>query len=94
VEFVQYLDETREKIIESPIYIESLNQEVPVQVAMNYNSSYTENVVSYVNTINTYEGGSHVTGFRRALTRTLKSYADMSGMLEKLKIEVSGDDFR
>ena len=94
VEFVQYLDETREKIIETPIYIESLNQEVPVQVAMNYNSSYTENVVSYVNTINTYEGGSHVTGFRRALTRTLKSYADKSGMLEKLKIEVSGDDFR
>jgi len=94
VEFVQYLDETREKIIDQPIYIESLNQEVPVQVAMNYNSSYTENVVSYVNTINTYEGGSHVTGFRRALTRTLKAYADKSGMLEKLKIEVSGDDFR
>ncbi len=94
VEFVQYLDETREKIIEEPIYIESLNQEVPVQVAMNYNSSYTENVVSYVNTINTYEGGTHVTGFRRALTRTLKAYADKSGMLEKLKIEVSGDDFR
>mgnify|MGYP005748080489 FL=1 len=94
VEFVQYLDETREKIIESPIYIESLNQEVPVQVAMNYNSSYTENVVSYVNTINTYEGGTHVTGFRRALTRTLKNYADKSGMLDKLKIEVSGDDFR
>ena len=94
VEFVKYLDETREKIIEEPIYIESLNQEVPVQVAMNYNSSYTENVVSYVNTINTYEGGSHVTGFRRALTRTLKTYADKSGMLEKLKIEVSGDDFR
>ncbi|NDE62486.1 MAG: DNA topoisomerase IV subunit B, partial [Cyclobacteriaceae bacterium] len=83
IEFVQYLDETREKIIESPIYIESLNQEVPVQVAMNYNSSYTENVVSYVNTINTYEGGTHVTGFRRALTRTLKAYADKSGMLEK-----------
>ncbi|RIW14517.1 DNA topoisomerase (ATP-hydrolyzing) subunit B [Algoriphagus lacus] len=94
VEFVKYLDETREKIIEEPIYIEALNQEVPVQVAMNYNSSYAENVVSYVNTINTYEGGSHVTGFRRALTRTLKSYADKSGMLEKLKIEVSGDDFR
>jgi DNA gyrase subunit B len=94
VEFVQYLDENREKIIEHPIYIESLNQEVPVQVAMNYNNSYTENVVSYVNTINTYEGGSHVTGFRRALTRTLKSYADKSGLLDKLKLEVSGDDFR
>lgn len=94
VEFVQYLDETRDKIIEEPIYIESLDQEVPVQVAMSYNSSYSENVVSYVNTINTYEGGTHVTGFRRALTRTLKSYADKSGMLDKLKIEVSGDDFR
>lgn len=94
VEFVQYLDETREKIIDHPIYIESDQNGVPVQVAMNYNSSYAENVVSYVNTINTYEGGSHVTGFRRALTRTLKSYADKSGMLDKLKLEVSGDDFR
>ncbi len=94
VEFVQYLDSTREKIIEEPIYIEGEINSVPVQVAMNYNTSYTENVVSYVNTINTYEGGTHVTGFRRALTRTLKSYADKSGMLDKLKIEVSGDDFR
>ncbi|MCH7408469.1 DNA topoisomerase (ATP-hydrolyzing) subunit B [Belliella sp. DSM 111904] len=94
VEFVQYLDDTKEKIIEEPIYIESEKNAVPVQVAMSYNSSYSENVVSYVNTINTYEGGSHVSGFRRALTRTLKSYADKSGMLEKLKIEVSGDDFR
>jgi DNA gyrase subunit B len=94
VEFVQYLDETREKIIDYPIYIESDQNGVPVQVAMNYNNSYSENVVSYVNTINTYEGGTHVTGFRRALTRTLKSYADKSGMLDKLKLEVSGDDFR
>ncbi|WP_296700820.1 DNA topoisomerase (ATP-hydrolyzing) subunit B [Algoriphagus sp.] len=94
VEFVQYLDNTREKIIEEPIYIEGEINSVPVQVAMNYNKSYTENVVSYVNTINTYEGGTHVTGFRRALTRTLKSYADKSGMLDKLKLEVSGDDFR
>ncbi|MDF2159291.1 DNA topoisomerase (ATP-hydrolyzing) subunit B [Algoriphagus sp. CAU 1675] len=94
VEFVQYLDETREKIIDAPIYIESEQNGVPVQVAMSYNNSYVENVVSYVNTINTYEGGTHVTGFRRALTRTLKSYADKSGMLDKLKIEVSGDDFR
>lgn len=94
VEFVQYLDDTKEKIIEEPIYIESERNSVPVQVAMSYNSSYSENVVSYVNTINTYEGGSHVSGFRRALTRTLKSYADKSGMLDKLKIEVSGDDFR
>jgi DNA gyrase subunit B len=94
VEFVQYLDVSREKIIEAPIYIESNEGNVPVQVAMSYNNSYSENVVSYVNTINTYEGGTHVTGFRRALTRTLKSYADKSGMLEKLKLEVTGDDFR
>ncbi|SMD44974.1 DNA gyrase subunit B [Aquiflexum balticum DSM 16537] len=94
VEFVQYLDENKEKIIEYPIYIESEKNGVPVQVAMNYNSSYSENVVSYVNTINTHEGGTHVSGFRRALTRTLKSYADKSGMLDKLKLEVSGDDFR
>lgn len=94
VEFVQYLDQTREKIIDTPIYIDTEKNGVPVQVAMNYNSSYTENVVSYVNTINTHEGGSHVSGFRRALTRTLKSYADKSGMLDKLKLEVSGDDFR
>ncbi|ERM82357.1 hypothetical protein P872_18340 [Rhodonellum psychrophilum GCM71 = DSM 17998] len=94
VEFVQYLDETKEKIISEPIYIESEKNGVPVQVAMSYNSSYSENVVSYVNTINTYEGGTHVSGFRRALTRTLKSYADKSGMLDKLKLEVSGDDFR
>lgn len=94
VEFVQYLDETREKIIDTPIYIETEKNGVPVQVAMNYNSSYSENVVSYVNTINTYEGGTHVSGFRMALTRTLKSYADKSGMLDKLKIDISGDDFR
>jgi len=94
IEFVEYLDVSREKIIDAPIYIESEQNGVPVQVAMSYNNSYSENVVSYVNTINTYEGGSHVTGFRRALTRTLKSYADKSGMLDKLKLEVSGDDFR
>lgn len=94
VEFVEYLDETKQKIIESPIYIETEKNGVPVQVAMGYNNSYTENVVSYVNTINTYEGGTHVSGFRRALTRTLKSYADKSGMLDKVKLEISGDDFR
>ncbi|GGF45060.1 DNA topoisomerase (ATP-hydrolyzing) subunit B [Echinicola rosea] len=94
VEFVEYLDETREKIIQEPIYIESEKSAVPVQVAMSYNSSFSENVVSYVNTINTYEGGTHVSGFRRALTRTLKGYADKSGMLDKVKIDVSGDDFR
>jgi DNA gyrase subunit B len=94
VEFVKYLDETKEKIIEEPIYIEGEKNGVPVQVAMSYNSSYSENVVSYVNTINTYEGGTHVSGFRMALTRTLKSYADKSGMLDKLKIDIAGDDFR
>jgi DNA gyrase subunit B len=94
VEFVEYLDENKQKIIESPIYIETEKNNVPVQVAMGYNNSYTENVVSYVNTINTYEGGTHVSGFRRALTRTLKSYADKSGMLDKVKIDISGDDFR
>jgi len=94
VEFVEYLDENKQKIIDKPIFIESEKNGVPVQVAMGYNSSYTENVVSYVNTINTYEGGTHVSGFRRALTRTLKSYADKSGMLDKLKLEISGDDFR
>ncbi|SEI78167.1 DNA gyrase subunit B [Cyclobacterium xiamenense] len=94
VEFVEYLDENKQKIIERPIYIETEKNNVPVQVAMGYNNSYTENVVSYVNTINTYEGGTHVSGFRRALTRTLKSYADKSGMLDKVKIDISGDDFR
>jgi len=94
VEFVEYLDENKQKIIDSPIFIETEKNGVPVQVAMSYNSSYTENVVSYVNTINTYEGGSHVSGFRRALTRTLKAYADKSGMLDKVKLEIAGDDFR
>jgi DNA gyrase subunit B len=94
VEFVEYLDENKQKIIEKPVYIESEKNGVPVQVAMGYNNSYSENVVSYVNTINTYEGGTHVSGFRRAITRTLKSYADKLGMLEKLKLDISGDDFR
>jgi len=94
VEFVAYLDENKQKIIDTPIYIEAEKNGVPVQVAMSYNSSYSENVVSYVNTINTYEGGSHVSGFRRALTRTLKAYADKSGMLDKVKLEIAGDDFR
>lgn len=93
-EFVAYLDSTREKLIPVPIYIEGEKGGVPVQVALNYNTSYTENVVSYVNNINTIEGGTHVSGFRRALTRTLKSYADKSGLLDKVKLEISGDDFR
>ena len=93
-EFVSYLDSTREKLIPEPIYIEGEKSGVPVQVALNYNTSYSENVVSYVNNINTIEGGTHVSGFRRALTRTLKSYADKSGLLDKVKLEISGDDFR
>ncbi len=93
-EFVTYLDSTRERLIPEPIYMNRDNGETPVQVALNYNTSYTENVVSYVNNINTIEGGTHVAGFRRALTRTLKSYADKSGQLDKVKIDISGDDFR
>jgi DNA gyrase subunit B len=94
LEFVDYLDGSREKLIPQAIYMEGEKNGVPVQVALNYNTSYTENVVSYVNNINNIEGGTHVSGFRRALTRTLKSYADKSGLLEKQKIEITGDDFR
>jgi DNA gyrase subunit B len=93
-EFVDYLDSNREKLIPECIYIDAEKGGVPVQVAMNYNRSYSENVVSYVNNINTIEGGTHVAGFRRALTRTLKAYADRSGLLDKVKIDISGDDFR
>lgn len=93
-EFVNYIDSTREKLIPDPIYIENDRGTVPVQVALSYNTSFTENLVSYVNNINTHEGGTHVAGFRRALTRTLKSYAEKSGLLEKLKIDINGDDFR
>ena len=94
-EFVQYLDATRgEPIIESIIYLDTEKNGVPVEVAMQYNDSFSENVHSYVNNINTIEGGTHLTGFRRALTRTLKKYADDSGMLSKLKFDISGDDFR
>ncbi len=94
IEFVEYLDSGREKLIPTPIFIDSDKTEMPVQVAMSYNTSYTETVVSYVNNINTIEGGTHVAGFRRALTRTLKSYAEKSGLLDKVKVEISGDDFR
>jgi DNA gyrase subunit B len=93
-EFVEYIDATREKLIQTPIYIENDKGEIPIQVAMSYNTSFTENLVSYVNNINTHEGGTHVAGFRRALTRTLKNYADKSGLLDKVKIDISGDDFR
>ncbi len=93
-EFVTYLDATRESLLEKPIFMEKDNGELPVEVALTYNTSYSENVYSYVNNINTYEGGTHVAGFRRALTRTLKSYAEKQGMLEKAKVEITGDDFR
>ncbi len=93
-EFVSYLDANRECLIPEPIYIEGERSGIPVEVAMLYNSSFNENVHSYVNNINTHEGGTHLAGFRRALTRTLKSYADKSGMLDKVKFEISGDDFR
>ncbi|WP_422005924.1 DNA topoisomerase (ATP-hydrolyzing) subunit B [Roseivirga pacifica] len=94
IEFVEYLDESRETLIDKSIYIEGEKNGVPVQVAMSYNTSFSEHVVSYVNNINTIEGGTHVSGFRRALTRTLKAYADRSGLLDKVKVEISGDDFR
>lgn len=93
-EFVEYIDSTREKLIPAPIYIENEKGEIPIQIALSYNTSYSENLVSYVNNINTHEGGTHVAGFRRALTRTLKAYADKSGALEKVKIEINGEDFR
>jgi DNA gyrase subunit B len=93
-EFVRYLDGTRESILNDVIYIDGEKDGVPVEVAMVYNNSYTENVHSYVNNINTHEGGTHLSGFRRGLTRTLKKYADESGLLKKVKFEISGDDFR
>ncbi|MFM7015612.1 MAG: DNA topoisomerase (ATP-hydrolyzing) subunit B [Bacteroidota bacterium] len=94
VEFVEYLDKTREKLMEDPIYMEGEKSGIPVEVALSYNSSFNENVHSYVNNINTHEGGTHLAGFRRALTRTLKNYAEKEGMLAKLKFDISGDDFR
>ena len=94
-EFVKYLDATRgTPIIEQIIYLDTEKNGVPVEVAMQYNDSFSENVHSYVNNINTIEGGTHLTGFRRALTRTLKKYAEDSGMLAKLKFDINGDDFR
>ncbi len=93
-EFVTYLDGTREKLIEDVISMEGEKSGIPVEVAMVYNTSYSENIHSYVNNINTHEGGTHLSGFRRGLTNTLKKYAETSGMLDKLKFEISGDDFR
>jgi len=93
-EFIKYLDATREPIMQSVIAFEGEKNGIPVEVAMIYNTSYSENLHSYVNNINTHEGGTHLTGFRRGLTHTLKKYADESGMLEKLKFDIAGDDFR
>jgi DNA gyrase subunit B len=93
-EFVKFLDGNRESLIKSVISMEGEKNDIPVEVAMIYNTSYTENLHSYVNNINTHEGGTHLSGFRRGLTTTLKKYADASGMLDKLKFEIQGDDFR
>lgn len=93
-EFVRYLDGTRTPIMSSVIAMEGEKNGIPVEVAMIYNTSYSENLHSYVNNINTHEGGTHLSGFRRGLTHTLKKYADESGMLSKMKFEIQGDDFR
>ncbi|MDR1518016.1 MAG: DNA topoisomerase (ATP-hydrolyzing) subunit B [Dysgonamonadaceae bacterium] len=93
-EFVHYIDKTKEPLIQDAIHIVTEKQDIPIEIAMTYNTSYNENVFSYVNNINTIEGGTHLTGFRRGLSRTLKKYAEDSKMLEKVKVEISGDDFR
>ncbi len=93
-EFVTFLDQSREPLIPNPIYMETNKGEIPVEVALQYNTSYSENLSSYVNNINTIEGGTHVAGFRRAITRTLKNYAEKEGLTTKLKFDISGDDFR
>jgi DNA gyrase subunit B len=93
-EFVEYLDDSRDKLTPEIIHVSTEKNGVPVEIALQYNTSYSENVHSYVNNINTIEGGSHLTGFRRGLTRTMKNYADQSGLLAKLKIDINGDDFR
>jgi DNA gyrase subunit B len=94
IEFVEYMDQSREQLITKPMYMEGERDGVPVEVSLTYNTSYSENVSSFVNNINTHEGGTHVSGFRMALTRTLKTYAEKSGILAKEKIEIAGDDFR
>lgn len=93
-EFAEYLDRNREKLINDVIYFEGERDGIPVEVSMTYNTSYTENIQAYVNNINTHEGGTHLSGFRRGLTSTLKKYATESGILAKEKIEIDGDDFR
>jgi DNA gyrase subunit B len=93
-EFVLYLDGAKEKLIAEPIYMENNTGSIPVEVAMLYNTGFAESIHSYVNNINTHEGGTHLSGFRRGLTRTLKSYADKNGLLKNVKFEINGDDFR
>ena len=93
-EFVKYLDATRDSLMENVMYMEGEKNGIPVEVAMQYNTTYSENLHSYVNNINTHEGGTHLSGFRRALTRTLKSFIEKTGVLSKEKITISGDDFR
>ena len=93
-DFIDYLDKNREKLTPEPITISGESDNVPVEIALEYNTSFSENLHSYVNNINTHEGGSHLSGFRRGLTRTLKSYAEKQGMFAKLKFEINGDDFR
>lgn len=93
-EFIRFLDGNREPIISNVIFMEGEKSDIPVEVAMIYNNSFNENLHSYVNNINTHEGGTHLSGFRAGLTRTLKKYADASGMLDKLKFDIAGDDFR
>src|SRR5690554_5243101 len=93
-EFARYMDKTRESLIEDVLYTDTVKNNIPVEIALKYNTSYSENVHSYVNNINTIEGGTHLVGFRRGLTRTLKRYAEESGAIAKQKIEINGDDFR
>ena len=92
-EFVEYLDETREKLIDETIHITTEKNGIPIEVAMHYNTEFKENVYSYVNNINTIEGGTHLAGFRRGVMQTLKTYADNSGMLSKLKFDIEGGGF-
>lgn len=94
VDFIDYLDETREKLMPEAIYMEGERSGTPMEIVMQYNTSFSENIHAYVNNINTHEGGTHLAGFRRGLTRTLKSYAEKSGMLKNLKFDINGDDFR
>jgi len=94
LDFVEFLDKTREPLTQKPIYLENNKSSIPIEIAMQYNTGFSENIHAYVNNINTIEGGTHLTGFRRGLTSTLKSYADKTGMLSKLKFDIDPADFR